>query len=51
MPIARQKNLNSKKEVKKVVKKKTTKVSVEKKKAKQVGRNSDGTFSKTTRSV
>lgn len=46
MPIARQKSLNSKKEVKKVVKKKTTKASVGKKKAAQVGRNSDGTFSK-----
>lgn len=46
MPIARQKNLNSKKEVKKVVKKKATKVSVGKKKAVKVGRNSDGTFSK-----
>lgn len=46
MPIVRQKNLSSKKEVKKVVKKKTTKVSVGKKKAAQVGRNSDGTFSK-----
>nr|DAI42671.1 MAG TPA: hypothetical protein [Caudoviricetes sp.]DAO14315.1 MAG TPA: hypothetical protein [Caudoviricetes sp.]DAP39022.1 MAG TPA: hypothetical protein [Caudoviricetes sp.] len=46
MPIVRQKNLSSKKEVKKVVKKKTTKASVGKKKAAQVGRNSDGTFSK-----
>ena len=46
MPIVRQKNLSSKKEVKKVVKKKTTKTSVGKKKAAQVGRNSDGTFSK-----
>lgn len=46
MPIARQKNLSSKKEIKKVVKKKTTKASVGKKKAAQVGRNSDGTFSK-----
>lgn len=46
MPIARQKNLSSEKEIKKVVKKKTTKASVGKKKATQVGRNSDGTFSK-----
>ena len=46
MPIVRQKNLSSKKEVKKVVKKKTTKASVGKKKTAQVGRNSDGTFSK-----
>lgn len=46
MPIVRQKNLSSKKEVKKVAKKKTTKASVGKKKAAQVGRNSDGTFSK-----
>lgn len=46
MPIARQKNLSSEKEIKKVVKKKTAKVSVVKKKAAQVGRNSDGTFSK-----
>lgn len=46
MPIVRQKNLSSKKEVKKVVKKKNNKASVGKKKAAQVGRNSDGTFSK-----